>query len=136
MERVAIMLYYAHSGVRYLVLLAGLAALGYALWGLVGRRPYDQAMRKLGGAFAGLVHLQVLLGIGVHFTGRFHPALGSHIVIMVFAAVAAQVVPSVMRRRPMEERTFAPHVIGTLAAMALIVAGILAVPGGLVFGSR
>jgi hypothetical protein len=36
----------------------------------------------------------------------------------------------------MEERTFAPHVIGTLAALALIVVGILAVPGGQVFGSR
>jgi hypothetical protein len=36
----------------------------------------------------------------------------------------------------MEERTFFPHLIGTLAALALIVAGILAIPGGQVFGSR
>jgi heme A synthase len=130
------LLYYAHSGVRYLVLLAGFAVLVYAVYGLLTRRPYDQRMRKLGGAFAGLVHLQVLLGIGVLFTGRFYPALGGHIALMVFAAVAAQTVPSVMRRRPMEERTFFPHLIGTLAALALIVAGILAIPGGQVFGSR
>jgi hypothetical protein len=130
------MLYYAHSGIRYLVLLAGFAAVAYAVWGLVGRRPYDQVMRRLGGAFAGLLHLQILLGVGVLFTGRFHPTLGGHVILMVFAAVVAQIVPSVMRRRPMEERTYAPHLIGTLAALALIVAGILAVPGGQVFGSR
>jgi 4-amino-4-deoxy-L-arabinose transferase-like glycosyltransferase len=130
------LLYHAHSGVRYLVLLAGFAVLAYTVYALLTRRPYDQLMRRLGGAFAGLVHLQVLLGIGVLFTGRFYPALGGHIVLMVFAAVAAQTVPSVMRRRPMDERTFFPHLIGTLAALALIVAGILAIPGGQVFGSR
>lgn len=130
------MLYHAHSGIRYLVLLAGFLAIGYAVYGLATRRPYDQTMRKLGGAFAGLLHLQVLLGVGVLFTGRFYPALGGHILLMVFAAVVAQVVPSVMRRRPMEERTYAPHLIGTLVALALIVAGILAIPGGQVFGSR
>lgn len=130
------LLYHAHSGVRYLVLLAGFAVLAYTVYALLTRRPYDQLMRRLGGAFAGLVHLQVLLGIGVLFTGRFYPALGGHIVLMVFAAVAAQTVPSVMRRRPMEERTLFPHLIGTLAALALIAAGILAIPGGQVFGSR
>jgi hypothetical protein len=129
-------LYYAHSGVRYLVLLAGLLALAYALYGLATRRAYDPRMRILGGVFAGLLHLQILLGIGVLFTGRFNPALGGHVVMMVFAAVAAQIVPSVMRRRPMAERAYGPHVVGTLAALALIVAGILAVPGASVFGSR
>jgi hypothetical protein len=36
----------------------------------------------------------------------------------------------------MAERAYGPHVVGTLAALALIVAGILAVPGASVFGSR
>lgn len=130
------MLYYAHSGIRYLVLLAGFATVAYALYGLISKRPYDQTMRRLGGAFAGLLHLQILLGVGLLFTRQFYPALGGHIVLMVFAAVVAQLVPSVMRRRPMEERTYAPHLIGALAALAIIVAGILAVPGGQVFGSR
>jgi hypothetical protein len=129
-------LYQAHSGVRYLVLLAGVVAVAYALYGLITRRPYDQRMRVLGGVYALLVHLQVFLGIGVLFTGRFYPALGGHVVLMIFAAVAAQIVPSVMRRRPMEGRTYAPHLVGTLASLAFVVAGILAVPGGMVFGSR
>ena len=128
------MLFYAHSGVRYLVLLAGVAALGYAIYGAATGRPYDRMMLRLASAFAGLVHLQILLGIALLFTGRFYPALSGHILLMVFAAVTAQVVPSVMRRRTAAERRWIPHVIGTLAALVLIAAGIMAIGRG-VLGS-
>ena len=128
------MLFYAHSGMRYLVLLAGMAALGYAVFGLATRRPYDRAMRALASAFAGLIHLQILLGILLLFTRRFYPALSGHILLTVFAAVTAQVVPSVMRRRLPAARGYAPHVVGTLVALALIVAGVLAIGRG-PFGS-
>jgi hypothetical protein len=129
------MLAHAHSGIRYLVLLAGLAALGYALYGLVTRRPYDDRMRQLGGIFALLLFVQIVVGIGVLFTGRFNPGLGVHVILMIFATAAAQIVPSVMRRRPMEQRSYGPHVVGTLVALALVVAGILAVPGATLLGS-
>ena len=124
------MLFSAHSGVRYLVLLAGLVALAYAVFGAVTRRPYDRAMLGMASAFAGLTHLQVLLGIALLFTGRFYSALIGHIVCMVFATVVAQVVPSVMRRRPPGGRSYVPHAIGTLVALALMVAGILAIGRG------
>jgi hypothetical protein len=124
------MLFYAHSGVRYLVLLAGLLALAYAVLGAATRRPYDRAMLGMASAFAGLTHLQVLLGIALLFTGRFYSALIGHIVCMVFAAVVAQVVPSVMRRRAPGQRSYAPHAIGVLVALALMVAGILAIGRG------
>ena len=129
-------LYMTHAGLRYLILLAGVAALVRAGHGLVTGAPYDKAMRVLGGIFAGLIHLQILLGLGLLFARQFYPALIGHVMLMVFAAVAAQIVPSVMRRRPEEERTYGPHVVGTLVALGLIVAGILAVPGGTVFGTR
>jgi hypothetical protein len=124
------MLFAAHSGVRYLVLLAGLAAFGYAVYGAATKKSYDRPMLGLASAFAGLTHLQVLLGIAVILTGRFYSALIGHIVTMVFAAVVAQVVPSVMRRRPPTERSYVPHVIGTLVALGLMVAGILAIGRG------
>ena len=124
------MLFSAHSGVRYLVLLVGLIAFGYAVFGAVTRRPYDRGMLGLASAFAGLTHLQVLLGIGVIFTGRFYPALIGHIVCMVFATVVAQVVPSVMRRKQPAERTYTPHAIGILIALTLMVAGIMAIGRG------
>ena len=124
------MLFMAHSGIRYLVLLVGLVAFGYAVFGAVGRKPYTRAMLGLASAFAGLTHLQVLLGLGVIFTGRFYPALIGHIVTMVFAAIVAQVVPSVMRRKPPGERSYTPHAIGILIALALMVAGIMAIGRG------
>lgn len=130
------MLYMAHAGLRYLILLAGLAVVVRAIHGMATSARYDKAMRVLGGVFAGLIHLQVLLGLGLLFTRQFYPALMGHLMLMILAAVVAQVVPSVMRRRPEGERTFAPHLVGTLVALLLIVAGILAIPGASIFGTR
>ena len=125
---------YAHAGIRYLVFIAGIAAIVYAVRGLMGKRPYDKNMRALSAAFTALIFLQILLGVGALFTGQFYPALGGHVLLMVFAAVAAQLVPSVMRRRPAESRTYGPHIVGTAIALGLIVAGILAIPGASVIG--
>lgn len=119
-------LFYAHSGFRYVVFLAGVLALGYALYGLVSRRPVDKTMRILGAAFAGCFHLQVLLGLALIFTGRFSGMVAGHVLMMVFAAAAAQIVPSVMRRRPPEKRTYAPYLVGALVSLALAAAGVMA----------
>ncbi len=129
--------YHTHSGIRYLVVLLGILALGYALYGVAGRRDYDQTMRKLAGFFSVSLQINVLTGLALLFTGSgFYPQLGMHIIMMVAAAVVAQVVPSVMRRRPMEERTYMPHIVNVAAALALVVFGILSIPGASVFGSR
>ena len=128
-------LLYAHSGIRYLVLLAGVAVVLYALAGVVGKKPYDPRMRVLSGVFAMFMHLNVLLGLGLLFTRPFAPYLIGHISLMIFAAVTAQVVPSVMRRRPVEERTWMPHLVGAVVALGLVVAGLMAIQAPL-FGSR
>lgn len=121
------MLFYAHSGLRYLVLLAGLVAIAYAAYGMVRKRPYDKTMRILAAAFTGIVDLTALSGIAHLLTGVFYPQLGGHIVMMILAAVVAHVVSGVMRRRPMKDRTYAPHLIGTAVVLGLIAAGILAI---------
>ncbi len=126
------MLFHAHSGVRYLVLLLGVLALGWALVGVLGGRRYDRGMKILGSAFAGILHLQILLGVAVLFTRGFHPALIGHISMMIFAAAAAQVTASVMKRRPEEERSYMPHLVGTGVALLLIVGGIMAIGGSVV----
>lgn len=128
------MLFPAHSGIRYLVILVGVMAFSYACFGSASKRPYDRTMTILGSSFAGLIHLQILFGFGVLFTGNFYPALIGHLFMMFFAAVAAQLPPSVMRRRPQEERRYMPHVIGTLLALVLIAGGILAIRPS-IFGS-
>ena len=121
------MFFYAHSGVRYLVLLAGALTLGYALYGAFTKRPYDATMLRLARSFAGLAHLQILLGFALLFAQPFYPSLIGHIVTMVFAAVVATVVPVVMRRREPAARSYLPHVVSISAALVLMVLGIMAI---------
>lgn len=122
-------MFMAHSGIRYLVLLFGAACVVYALVGWVSGRRYDRPMRVIASMFAGTLHLQVLLGVAVILTipGSFSTALMGHIMPMVIAAVVAQLPVSVMRRRPEDQRTYAPHAVSSLIALALIWAGVAAI---------
>ena len=129
--------YHTHSGIRYLVLMLGIATVLMALHGVATRRPYENRMRVTAGLFAVMMQVNILVGLGLLFTSHsFYPALGMHVILMVAAATVAQLIPSVMRRRPMEQRTYMPHAVGAAAALALTVFGILAIPGASVFGSR
>ena len=120
------MLFYAHSGFRYLVLLAGLIVIGYGAYRAATGKPYDKKMRIFAAAFSGSVDLTALLGIAYIMTTPFYPQLGGHIVMMIAAAVVAHIVPAVMKRRPMGERTIMPFIVGTAVSLGLIVAGIMA----------
>lgn len=122
------MFFYAHSGLRYLVLLAGVLALAYFAFGLATKRPFDKGGRILGASFAGLLHTQVLLGILVLVTRFYYPALIGHIVMMVLAAVVAQVTMSVNRRKP--QPAFALPLVGVVLAIVFIIGGIMAIGRG------
>ncbi|MFP2904952.1 hypothetical protein ACLESD_07840 [Pyxidicoccus sp. 3LFB2] len=122
------MFFYAHSGLRYLVLLAGVLALAYFAFGLATKRPFDKGGRILGASFAGLLHTQVLLGILVLVTRFYYPALIGHIVMMVLATVAAQVSMSVNRRRP--QPGFVLPLVGVGLAFLFIIGGIMAIGRG------
>ena len=121
--------FHAHSGLRYLVLLAGVLALAYFAFGLATKRPFDKGGRILGSAFAGLLHLQVLLGILVLVTRVYYPALIGHIVMMVFAAAIAQVAMSRNRRSP--KPGFVLPLIGVVLALVFIAGGVMAIGRGL-----
>lgn len=124
------MLYAAHSGLRFLVLLAGLFVILYALVGHFGKREYSSAMARLAAVFTGLLHLQVLTGVAVLFTRPFYNSIIGHLFLMVLAAAVAQLTSSVVRRRPREEKTYGPHLVGAVVALGLVVAGILAIGRG------
>ncbi|MCH7932478.1 MAG: hypothetical protein IIC36_00655 [Gemmatimonadetes bacterium] len=117
----------AHSGLRYLILLGGVLTVLYAAYGWAARRTYDRTMRILATSFVGTIHLQILLGLALLFSGRFQPALMGHLFMMLFAAAAAQIPVSVMRRRAEEQKSYLPHGIGALVALGLIASGILAI---------
>jgi len=126
-------LYHAHSGLRYLVLLVGvLAALVFA-YGLVARRPVGAA-RGLTAAFTGLLDLQILLGVALVIGGVFYGALMGHLVMMVLAAVAAHGSAVMARRATDERRALTMRLIGVVATLVLIAVGITAIGRG-VFGS-
>ena len=117
----------AHSGLRYLILLGGVLTVLYAAYGVVSGRAYDKTIRILSSSFVGTLHLQILLGLALLLSGMFQPALTGHLFMMLFAAAAAQIPVSVMRRRPEELKSYMPHGVGALTALALIVGGILAI---------
>ena len=117
----------AHSGLRYLILLGGVLTVLYAAYGVASGRAYDKTIRILASSFAGTIHLQLLLGLALLFSGLFQPAVMGHLFMMLFAAAAAQIPVSVMRRRSEERKSYLPHGIAALAALAMIVAGVLAI---------
>lgn len=117
----------AHSGLRYLILLGGVLTVLYAAYGVASKRTYDKTMRILASSFVGTIHLQILLGVALILSGMFQPALTGHLFMMLFAAAAAQIPVSVMRRRPEERKSYLPHGIGALVALAMIAVGILAI---------
>ncbi len=83
------MLFYAHSGLRYLVLFAGILVLGYAVYGQATKREYDKTMRILAAVFTGSIDLTVLFGFAHLMSSVFYPQLSGHIASMVLAMVVA-----------------------------------------------
>jgi hypothetical protein len=121
-------LFWLHSNVRYLVLLAAVAAIVMAALGW--RSPgggSSGAERGTMAAFVGLLDLQVLLGLVLLALFPFYPALIGHIMMMALAAVAAHV-GSVMARKREPARSAAPvRLITVVIALVLVVGGIMAI---------
>jgi hypothetical protein len=47
--------------------------------------------------------------------------------MMVLATAVAHVVHGVMKRRPDDKRTYAPHVVGGAVVLGMVVVGIMAI---------
>ena len=82
-------LFQAHSGVRYLVLLLALVALLVSLYGFMARRPSGKTERVIMSTFTAVLGVQILLGLGLINTGISYGAHIGHLPMMILAAVAA-----------------------------------------------
>ncbi len=122
-------LFYAHSGLRYLVLLVGFVALAFFAFGLATKRPAGKDVRILGAAYVGLMDLQTLLGIIMVVMGRYYPALIGHMVLMLIAVALTHVLLVVNRKRP--QPGFLLPLIAVVASLVLIAGGIMAIGRGL-----
>ena len=115
-----------HSILRYLVLLAGLVAMSYALVGWARDRTFDRNARLLGAIFTGLLDLQVLLGVLLLVALPFRPILFGHISMMVIALGVAHVATFRSRRLPPSRQALRFQFVGIMIALGLIAAGIMA----------
>ena len=123
-------MYNLHSWLRYPVFLLGLAALGYAVWGILRKRPYEKLMWDLSSWVTLSLYLQIVIGFFVVFgaTSRsFDRFLGLHMVLTMIAAGVSQMTYSANRRRPREERSYVIHVWGVGMALVLVLAGLLVI---------
>ena len=120
-------LFHAHSGLRYLVLLAGFATAAWLLYCVARSRPFDRSGRVLTSLFTGILDLQVLLGLLLLMSVPFYPALAGHILMMIAAALVAHGAGMVNKRRPAEKRGIGVALIGVVVPLALIVGGIMSI---------
>ncbi len=124
------MLFAAHSGLRFVVLALAVMVVLYASVGLAGKREYSTMMSRLATAFAGVFHLQVLIGFTVLFTRPFSTPLIGHIFLTLLGAAVVQFVNTTMKRREVAQRSYGPHLVATLIALALVVFGVAAIGRG------
>ena len=120
-------IFHAHSGLRYLVLLAGVAALVILALGISGSRPFDKRARIALAAFSGLLDLQILLGIAMVVLGCFFGALMGHLMMMILAAVAVHGCSVYARKQADARRAHTVGLVGVLLGLGLIAGGIAAI---------
>ncbi|HET7229382.1 MAG TPA: hypothetical protein VFJ16_05235 [Longimicrobium sp.] len=120
-------IFHAHSGLRYLVLIAGVVALIVMAMGAFGQRPFGKPSRISLAAFSGLLDLQILLGIVMVVLGCFYGALMGHLMMMIVAAVALHGLSVYARKQADPRRAHTIGLVGVVLAVALIVGGISAI---------
>ncbi len=124
--------FYTHSGLRYLVLLAAIAAVVYLLVGTLRHGPFDKLAKILTGAFVGLLDLQVLVGIVLFLMTPTSSQVLGHVVMMLAAATVGHVANIMNKRR--DEPSWGVALVGVALSLLLILGGIMAI-GRPIFGT-
>ncbi len=120
------MVFHAHSGVRYLVLLVGIVALVAFLYGQITRKPVGPG-KGIMAAFVGVLDLQLLLGLVLVFLMPFYGALIGHLVLMIAAVAVAHASASIARNKPDATSANSIRLIGVVVTLVLIVGGIMSI---------
>ena len=117
----------AHSGWRYLVLLLAVLTTLYALVGYVQKKPVDKAGLTMLRIFTVVLDIQVVLGILTLISGRFYPQLIGHLVMMIGAVAIAHLGAVRLKKTAPEARSNGMLLTTSLIALLAIVGGILAI---------
>ena len=132
-------LLHAHSGLRYLILLAAVIVVVKSLIGWFGGTPYGKFDKILAPSYVGLMHLQFLLGLILYFispmvtynmgdkVSRYWSA--EHITIRVLAVAAAQVGRSISKKSSDAQVKFRFQSIFFGISILLILVALATMPG-------
>ncbi len=129
-------LFEAHSGWRYLVILVLVVALIKFLIGMLGKQQWSGFDRALGSATSIVIGIQWLLGIvlwvlapAAWFLSRGSVNFAEHAGTMTLAVVAAQIASGRAKRSPSDSAKFRISFIGTLIAGLLVALGVARITG-------
>lgn len=124
------LIFEAHSGVRWLVVLMTIVALGWLAWGMIQKRAYNKTTHTVVASWAGLVGLQWILGIVLFLVlGAFDMReRWEHFFVMTLALAAAHAyVPLKKRNDALRYRGG----LGSIVAVLLLVyIGVALLPQG------
>ena len=122
-----------HGGIRWLVALVAVVAVVRFGLGWVRGAEFKGADRGLMAAFTGLLDLNLLFGLILLFgLGGTISYRTEHAVTMILATVAAHL-SAIWRGSDDSARKFRNNLIVVVAAVVLIVAGVIRLRGGWIF---
>ncbi len=123
-------LFQAHSGVRWLVVLMTLVALVWMLVGLLQQRAYDQTARRVMLAFSIVVSLQWLLGVILFVVqGDFSSGYRWEHAITLTIAVAVSHLHNRWKNAPDAVR-YRNNLLIIVAVLVLVFIGVARLPQG------
>lgn len=130
MER---MIFYTHSGWRYIVILVAVLALLKMLLGMLGGRRWGKLDQALGAAFPIIFDIQLLFGIilwGMQFAaGIPSRQAAEHPVTMILAIAAAHIGWSRAKKSSSDADKFRAAFVGFLIATLLMSLGVARMTG-------
>ena len=129
----------AHSGLRYLILLAAVVVVIKSLIGWFGNTSYTKFDKILAPSYVGLMHLQLLLGLILYFispmvtynmgdkVSRYWSV--EHIAMMILAVAAAQVGRSISKKSSDAQVKFRFQTIFFGISILLVFVALATMPG-------
>jgi len=126
-------LLYAHSGIRWLVVLAAFIALILFGYGWLAKKEFPKLGRIVPSVYSGLLDAQVALGL-IYMLVLVARGMGlprfrlEHMTVLLFAAVVAHL-PSRWRKKG-SENLYRNTFLAILGSLVLIYLGVAILPGG------
>ena len=127
------LLFYLHSGVRWLVVLAMIVALGWMIFSFIRRRDLDRVTRTIMATFGTLVAIQWLLGIILFLvyslaSGDMQLYWATHFTFMTLVFIVAHL-HIAARRFASTQNYYVISIVIILVVIVLIYFGVATLPG-------